>query len=233
MGTDIHFYVQKRHPETREWVTIDGPEEIMSDFDREWEESHRHKDWYRRGWGLGRNYDLFAILADVRNGVGFAGIDTGDGFKTMTSERRGLPVDFVVDEWIREHDDPEHCHSHNWVSLREVLAFPWKDLETRHRGFVDEATFKKWLEDGKKGGPDSWCGGVSGRDIVHLSIAPMIMLVQDDVGREEGKQYYCQLEWGETYHDSCRHFCETVVPELEKLADGDPSSVRLVFWFDS
>src|ERR1700675_824321 len=28
-----------------------------------------------------RNYDFFGILADVRNGTGFAGVDIGDGWK--------------------------------------------------------------------------------------------------------------------------------------------------------
>lgn len=45
----------------------------------------------------GRNYDVFAILADVRNGRGFAGIETGDGFVPILgfgeAALRGLPDD--------------------------------------------------------------------------------------------------------------------------------------------
>lgn len=231
MGTDIHFYVQKKGPEG--WETVDGPECLMSDFDREWERDHGDKPWYRRGWYSGRNYDLFAILADVRNGHGFAGVDTGDGFRTMTSECRGLPEDFEVTEWMLEHDNPEYGHDANWVSLKEVLEFPWKDFETNHRGWVGEHEFREWLEAGATGGPSSWSGGVGGGGVTHVDVATMTRIVRGDQEREEGKSYYCQLEWGESYHDSCRYFCETVVPELEKLADGDPESVRLVFWFDS
>jgi hypothetical protein len=39
-----------------------------------------------------RNYDVFAILADVRNGRGFAGVDTGDGFVPIDNPR-GFPTD--------------------------------------------------------------------------------------------------------------------------------------------
>jgi len=75
---------------------------------------------------------------------------------------------------------------------------------------------------------------VGGRMVRRVDVATMTRIVRGDQEREQGGvQYYCQLEWGESYHDSCRYFCESVVPELEKLADGDPSSVRLVFWFDS
>lgn len=139
-----------------------------------------------------------------------------------------------MDDWLREHDDPRHGHSHSWVSLKEVLAFPWRDLMTNHRGWVNEEEFRHWLEAGGTGGPTSWCAAVSGPMIRHVDVATMTRIVRGDQEREPGDvRYYCQLEWGETYHDSCRFFCETVVPALEKLADGRPEDVRLVFWFDS
>ena len=40
----------------------------------------------------GRSYNLFSILANVRNGEGFAGCDTGDGFVPIAMPR-GLPED--------------------------------------------------------------------------------------------------------------------------------------------
>lgn len=235
MGTDIHFHVQKRHPETGEWVHMrDVPDEVLDEWDLKFEEALRDRSWWSgRSWYSGRNYSLFAILADVRNGRGFAGVDTGDGYRTMTSGRRGLPEDFEVDEHLREHDDPEHRHSHSWVSLKEALDFPWKDLETNCRGWVGEHEFKEWLENGGRGGPRSYSGGVGGGYVRHVDVATMTGIVKGIVPREEGIGYYCQLEWGETYWEGCRFFCETVLPALEKLADGDPSSVRLVFWFDS
>jgi len=214
----------------------DVPDEAMSKFDLEFEAEHMKSCWWSgRSWYSGRNYDLFAILANVRNGRGFAGGDTGDGFKTMTSGQRGLPRDFEVDEYLQNQDNPEHRHSHNWVSLKEVLDFPWKDLETKHRGYVGEWEFKAWLEKGGTGGPNSWSGGVGGPGVRHVDVATMMGIVKGTIPREEGEEisYYCQLEWGETYWESCRLFCETTLPALEKLADSAPEDVRLVFWFDS
>lgn len=51
-------------------------------------------DWYDN-----RNYDVFAILADVRNGSGFAGVSTGEGFAPI-APRRGIPADACV-EYLR------------------------------------------------------------------------------------------------------------------------------------
>lgn len=48
----------------------------------------------------GRNYDVFSILANVRNGYGFAGVLTSSGFNPITSGR-GIPDD-LSDE-IRAH----------------------------------------------------------------------------------------------------------------------------------
>jgi len=71
-----------------------------------------------------------------------------------------------------------------------------------------------------------------------VDVATMTGIVKGTVPREEGEgeegiSYYTRLEWGESYWESCRFFCETTLPALEKLADGDPKNVRLVFWFDS
>lgn len=43
-----------------------------------------------------RNYDWFSILADVRNGIGFAGVKTGGRFSVISSPR-GLPEDISND----------------------------------------------------------------------------------------------------------------------------------------
>lgn len=48
-----------------------------------------------------RNYDMFAILANVRNGRGFAGCDTGDGFRPIAMPR-GMPKD-MSDEVMAEY----------------------------------------------------------------------------------------------------------------------------------
>ena len=70
MGCDIHSLAQVR--KNGKWVTV--LQTVAGDH---------------------RNYDTFAVLADVRNGYGFAGCDTGDGFEPI-SEPKGFPSDFEV-----------------------------------------------------------------------------------------------------------------------------------------
>ena len=72
MGTDIHSIAQ---------VQVDGT-------------------WRTVAVGVGgdpRSYSMFAMLADVRNGRGFAGIKTSDSFPVI-HEQRGLPSDLVLND---------------------------------------------------------------------------------------------------------------------------------------
>jgi hypothetical protein len=120
MGTDIHIAVEVRRPD---------------------------------GWHLSdlvvtqnRNYRAFAVLADVRNGYGFAGSDTGEALKPI-SEPRGLPADMSpelrlrLDENENENeraapvdiDSEENAfwlgdHSFSHVTLRELLDYDLRRL---------------------------------------------------------------------------------------------------------
>jgi len=72
MGTDIHSIAQVMRD--GQWVTV----AIGIDGDQ-------------------RSYNTFAMLANVRNGTGFAGCRTSTGFPVI-HEPRGLPDDLEVDE---------------------------------------------------------------------------------------------------------------------------------------
>jgi hypothetical protein len=82
MGTDIHPVVQRRDNDASPWEFVDIPKN--NDYGNILDN---------------RNYNVFAILANVRNGYGFAGVVTGSGFKPI-SDNRGLPEDFppLIDE---------------------------------------------------------------------------------------------------------------------------------------
>lgn len=84
------------------------------------------------------NYDWFAILADVRNGIGFAGISTGEGFSVI-AEPKGLPDD------ISEEGLKFFCYG---ITDDEELM----DEETlNERGeyvyYVSRDTANKWVND--------------------------------------------------------------------------------------
>ncbi len=88
MGCDIHGVFQRR--DGSEWVDI------------------------ATLWDEERHYQLFAVLAGVRNGYGFAGVPTGERVKPISSPR-GLPKDFAYEFY--EHPLPMEClppHRRRW-----------------------------------------------------------------------------------------------------------------------
>jgi hypothetical protein len=66
-----------------------------------------------------RNYDLFGILANVRNGT------WGDALKPI-SEPRGIPDN--VSAFVRKQFDSwsSDGHSHSYVSLEEIENYDWE-----------------------------------------------------------------------------------------------------------
>lgn len=237
MGCDIHLYVEKR--ESGRWASADAwhddPDQPGS------------KTVYKWGPGLtreagpiysSRNYDLFAILADVRNGRGFAGCDTGDGFAPI-SPPRGVPED-ASPEYIQEvegwgGDD----HSHSYLTVAEIMAYDWTRT-TAKRGVVSPREFARFHLTGR---PDSWSGDIVGGGVRLISNDEMLALIKN--GREnfawkdyhamdDGApiaSYYTQISWQVKYYEVASEFLSETLPQLWRL--GTPEDVRIVFFFDN
>lgn len=125
MGTDIHPVVQRRAP-GGDWEFVKIP--------------HAELPYDQRPEGgvydglCGRHYLRFSILADVRNGYGFAGCPTYEPVEPISTPR-GLPYDFEepippgFDQYGgRYADDADSWlgdHSFSWVSLRDLLDYDW------------------------------------------------------------------------------------------------------------
>lgn len=231
MGTDIHFYVERR--ENGAWVSCDTWE--PSEYDDHALIVPCSKQFYDN-----RNYDLFAMLANVRNGRGFAGITTGLGFNPIT-EPRGLPNNLSPEMQI-EIKNLEHTPS--WLLVSELMAYDWTQTTTK-RGVVSEAQYVDWIAwrrtDGR--GPENYSGGISGPNIKHISEAEMaerVAAYSDDERRALRKSandlfsingVYCPVTWTTTYYMQARDFLSETLPRLWRL--GKPEDVRCVFWFDS
>lgn len=203
MGCDIHMWAEVKKSPEQKWKAV-------------------KKYFYD-----GRNYDLFAILADVRNGRGFAGCDTGDGFNPI-NEPRGIPEDASdfykkqVEEWDVDG------HSHSWFTLAELKAFDWTQT-TKHRGWVDVEQFKVFQAKGK---PESWSGMVEGGMVKHISNAEMKRRIKEN--NFGVRDYYTLVEWKETYAESANEFLTETIPKLEKLFKlKNAYNVRIVFFFDN
>lgn len=237
MGTDIHMACEVRR---------NGKWELVKNkvFKNSWYRPDSEYSWAQEEYTNipydSRCYNLFAILADVRNGRGFAGCRIGEGFNPI-SEPKGYPDD-MCDELngdINYDDYDERAgflsneHSASWLNLKELLDYDWNQMH-RNYGCVCEDTYRDFVMKGLH--PNSWSGGVGGSSIVHLSEAEMVDLIQGRYPREEGKRYYTERYFiAQTYKDTSGGFYDNVIPVLQRLVPdgGTTEDVRLVFDFDS
>ena len=186
-----------------------------------------------------RNYDKFAVLANVRNGYGFAGVETGEGFVPI-QVGRGLPEDIekLCDQdfhFLKEGDWQDRIayrsgywlgdHSHGWVTLKELLDYPHWDSERIHHGVISAAEYESW--DGKE--PVSYCGATMGEGI--KTYTPETYW-QAKVEGNLVRRPHVRVSWPETVRQSLERFCTIVIPWLQTL-HSDSAQVRLVFGFDS
>ena len=160
MGTDISMYAEVRR--NKQWAKVgkvfkntyylpDRPE-------TEWNTpltDHPYDD---------RNYDLFAILADVRNRHGFNPIAATKGFPDdMTPEVRER-----LEDW---------GYGNSWYTLKELKEYDWNQTVT-HSGVISEEQYIHMKETGEH--PDCWSRACSGRDIVTVDSSTMDKILTQD-----------------------------------------------------
>lgn len=174
-----------------------------------------------------RSYNTFALLADVRNGVGFAGRETGEAWPVLYP-CRGLPDDIEKDEddesnvkldftwyWSFDPDkkDPQTTlwmgdHSHSWLSLSEIKNIKdfLKDKFYTARGMI---TLQQ-REDLERGIlPTNWCSFTN-------------------------MDGYVNSSWKRPANEC--HCLDLYIKELEEVGSqvgAADEEVRLVFGFDS
>jgi len=264
MGCDIHTMAEIRHdyPEYERRIyapgtgtvidTITEPAEsrwlaitdavFTSPYYRENAPVSVHNVPYSSAPYSGRNYDLFAVLADVRNGRGFAGIRTGEritpilehfGEKHVEIENdreyetwtRGVPEDAskrwkkYVKKW-----GPD-LHSTSWLTLEELERGPWDQRQIK-AGYVDAAQYEKIRQSGFTITPESWSGDVGGGGITKYTADQWEALGEPArkaavASAEEGgwfSSHYVYHQWEVSLADSIGFFLETTIPELRRNA---------------
>lgn len=226
MGCDIHLYVEKRVD--GKWATAD--KWTHSEYDTENPDSRTVS--YEDSWYTGRNYELFSVLAGVRNRYDIIPI----------SEPRGIPDD-VSPELKQGYND---CYeqSGSWLTLAEILSYDWTQSFIES-GYISVLDFFRWESYNRKYGerPNSWCQDVGGGNTKKISEDAMRKMISD-IGKETKDDrntrkilesmedhIYCFSEWSSILSHVCSEFWSTVIPRLLRL--GDPKDVRIVFWFDS
>ena len=214
MGTDIHGVFQRHDSTTGNW------EDIPSKFNEN------------------RHYQLFAVLAGVRNGTGFAGVKTGEPVKPI-AKPRGLPEGFEVDEgdahpiasidliaeWQRKYrreGDPLNVwmgdHSHSWLTADEMLAWFERAPVVVHTGILDRDVYEKWDH---KTAPAGYCGGIFG---------PGVVLINDNQLERDSTPNWTHIhcEWDAPLKQELAYFFN----EVARL-QAEYGQVRFVFGFDS
>jgi hypothetical protein len=227
MGCDIHVVIEVR--ESGRWSEISYG--TVYAFKREEEPG--------LGEGLlvcpepfhSRNYDLFGIIANVRNGSGFAGIVTGNGWPSIAADR-GFPPGFnpeaVAPDLIYQGDGPRWLgdHSFTWVELSELEAFDWDGVKTTQYGVVSADEYERLLA-AQSFRPDSYCGGVSGPGVRVYS--PQEYAIAKLTGL--AAHPYVRVAWEDSARDATYDWAGVCLPWLREIAAGRP--LRLVMGFDS
>lgn len=247
MGTDIHMRAEVR--KDGRWTTV-GPIFVNTMFDPSSDYFSRPHFRHSVEPFSDRNYNLFAILADVRNGHGFAGVPTSTGFVPIC-DQRGLPDDLDPDSHCDPSDEDGRFyfgdHSYSWVTLAELEAYDWHGQKTTKCGWIHGAERCRMLELGKDK-PEEWCGSVSGGRIEHVGIGELDRRVSELTCEERlaclrkkpigGSHYlpldgvYAEFHWDVTYADAVgKTWMDRVMPTLRGL--GKAEDVRIVFGFDS
>lgn len=242
MGCDIHIFVEKKIGD--KWVAIRGKDpmeeyyknkyieamtnpEIPLDRKEYWiNEYAEHRKPCLENWIYdGRNYSLFSLLADVRNGIRSRFYNepaTGRYIKPI-SDPRGLPDD--VSPEVLEADEFCECdgHSRSYFTLKELQDYKPKD-KIKYRNLVTKAEYEEYL---KTGSPKSWCGGSNAKII---SNEEMEQWIRGEVNYADGEFIQTVLEWEKDPIDATG--LNEIIEKLAKLG-GDPENVRIVFWFDN
>lgn len=224
--------VERRISDCHRWMT--DPEESKWYLKKELDECNRIIEEKGTGggcivgeWYGDRHYDVFAILANVRNGSGFAGVDTGNPWPFIQNGRE-LPEDACLEviEYMSHYQ-----HSPGWVTLQEITKYDWDYVRTK-RGVVNEAQFREWLLNGdaQGSGPSGWSGAVSGGMVRHITNEEMLELMTGLKYKDPDLSYYTKVQWLQTARDVCEPFIERM-KELAKVVG--EHECRIHFYFDS
>jgi len=209
MGADIHLHVEVK--------TEQGWRQASRDEIKPWDD---------------RNYSVFAMLADVRNGYGFAGSDLGDPVVPIAAPR-GLPQD-VCAGVLGEHEEwgPD-AHSASHFTGAELVAVPWSANTITHRAWVRRT---KGSVVRPQESHDDYAARLQ-EAATFLGYMPPAENWQYEMcgwsSEGQGDSGWRTIEWAESWARAAGPAFLGFVLDLARLSQGRPENVRAVFWFDN
>lgn len=213
MGTDIHLFAEVQQADGS-WRAITVP------GNPEWDKPPT----VAKSFPCDRCYDLFAVLANVRNGRGFAGIVTGEPIEPM-AEPKGIPPQ-ASNEIYYALSNGDHSPSYHLLS--EILAYLWTQPITK-TGLVPWEVYIHWVGWKHREGPSSYSGDVWGEGVEIISEAEANNRILDKTALHD--HLYVRSIWQEQLSHRTKSFWYSTIPQL--LALGEPHRVRVCFFFDS
>lgn len=211
MGCDIHMYAEKLGDSG--WELVNDLEQFAYPYsDFSFPEPGYVTTIYH-----GRNYDLFAILADVRNG----------GDINCIRHPRDLPDDVseeLLEMWTQWGTD---AHSTSYFTLQELIEFDWGETVYRNESVfvkhiqMDLFSYRRLLRlirDNSKLVEAAW------KYINSPTSVTKTEKYTDNTTVETGADV--------TYRSLSPHFFEYTMEKLAEMVS-DPDDIRIVFWFDN
>ena len=256
MGCDIHGFCEVK--ENGVWKlnpkkVFKNPYFMSTEELKERQEKnpgYEISDWKRDEFqeqpSTSRSYDWFAILADVRNGRGFAGISTGDGF-AIISGPKGVPDD-ATEEWQKQVEEWDcDMHSQSFLTVEEFNNFDWNQT-TNKQGVISLAEYKELAGTNKC--PGGWSGSISGPGIITVDEAAADKILAGEtvvveeydpfamirgqkpkshmVSLESGHNIHVLYTWTVLYSEWFDYKIDSVVEPMRKLKE-EYEDVRYVF----
>jgi hypothetical protein len=128
MSTDIAVYLEKLTP--KGWVHAQDAD--LVEFGRS---GHFYLPWEKRVC-IPQSYDLFAVLADVRNYHNIKPISEYHELGDCSEFMRDLLMEECSFRFSR------------WYFIQDLVAFPWRQRKTTYGGWVTPTIAKQWHEQG-------------------------------------------------------------------------------------
>ena len=147
MGCDIHTFVEKKS--RPKWQSIDRFKLNPYHGEEGEHEQYSVVDFHR-----GRDYRLFAVLADVRN----------NSENRPICDPRGLPED--CNDIITRHSASWDMdgHSHSYHTLADLEAYALENPDIKHSGMMSPKD-AALVDEGKM--PQSWCQATNQKTYVY------------------------------------------------------------------